>query len=153
VTAAPTRRFISQEPGREAPASLPRVDFFHWLLLDIPASTREIAAGSQSSGVTPRGKPGPAAPDGLRHGVNDYTNWFATDADMAGVYYGYDGPCPPWNDALMHRYIFTLHALDVARLETHGDLTGAGIRAALTGHVLAETRLTGVYRLNPRLTR
>jgi phosphatidylethanolamine-binding protein (PEBP) family uncharacterized protein len=47
--------------GREISASLPRVDFFHWLLLDIPATSREIAAGSHSNGVTARGKPGPAA--------------------------------------------------------------------------------------------
>jgi Raf kinase inhibitor-like YbhB/YbcL family protein len=137
--------------GREVPESLPRVDFFHWLLTDIPASTREIAAGSHSDGVTPRGKPGPAAPDGLRHGVNDYTYWFATDPDMRGVYYGYDGPCPPWNDALLHHYVFTLYALDVPHLETQDDLNGAGIRAALAGHVLAEARLTGTYTLNPRL--
>jgi Raf kinase inhibitor-like YbhB/YbcL family protein len=139
--------------GREVPASLPRVDFFHWLLMDIAASSREIAAGSQSNGVTPRGKPGPAAPDGLRHGINDYTKWFAADADMAGTYYGYDGPCPPWNDALPHRYIFTLYALDVPRLDTRADLTGARVRDALAGHVLAEARLTGLYTLNPRLIR
>jgi Raf kinase inhibitor-like YbhB/YbcL family protein len=139
--------------GREVPESLPRVDFFHWLLMDIPVSTLGIAAGSHSDGVTSRGKPGPAVADGMRHGVNDYTNWCATDADMNGIYYGYDGPCPPWNDALSHHYVFTLYALDVRRLETHGDMTGAGIRAALAGHVLAEARLTVTYTLNPRLSR
>lgn len=93
------------------PASLPRVDFFHWLLLDIPASTVEIAAGSQSDGVTPRGKAGPNAPSAYRHGINDYTGWFAADEQMKGEYYGYDGPCPPWNDTLVHHYIFTVYAL------------------------------------------
>ena len=53
----------------------------------------------------PRGKPGPDAPHGARHGINDYTGWFASDADMAGDYYGYDGPCPPWNDEIPHRYV------------------------------------------------
>jgi phosphatidylethanolamine-binding protein (PEBP) family uncharacterized protein len=67
---------VNQE-GREVPASLPRVDFFHWLLLDIPKTTHEIAAGSHGNGVTPRGKPGPAASDGLRHGINDFTKWFS----------------------------------------------------------------------------
>jgi phosphatidylethanolamine-binding protein (PEBP) family uncharacterized protein len=89
--------------------SLSRVTFFHWLLMGIPAAAREILAGRHSDGITAHGKPGPVAPDGMRHGLNDYTRWFAGDANMRGDYYGYDGPCPPWNDALVHRYIFTLN--------------------------------------------
>jgi len=54
-------------------ASLPCVDLYHLLLLDIPSSVSEIAAGNPSEAITPRGKPGPTAPRGLRHGVNDYT--------------------------------------------------------------------------------
>ena len=103
----PSRADDVNKEGREISPSLPRVIFYHWLLLDIPSSMREIAAGSQSNGVVPRGKPGPAAPGNLRHGVNDYTSWFAGDAEMSGEYHGYDGPCPPWNDALPHR----LHTL------------------------------------------
>jgi Raf kinase inhibitor-like YbhB/YbcL family protein len=137
--------------GREVPRSLPRVDSFHWLLLDLPSSTREIGAGSQSSSITPRDKPGPGAPGGLRHGINDFTTWFAGDSGMAGTYYGYDGPCPPWNDAQLHHSIFTLYALGVRRLETHGDFAGAGIRIALTNSVLATAQLTGVNTLNSRL--
>jgi Raf kinase inhibitor-like YbhB/YbcL family protein len=132
-------------------ASLPRVNFYHWLLLDIPAAMREIEAGSHSDGVVPRGKSGPAAPGNLRHGINDYTNWFAGDTEMGGEYYGYDGPCPPWNDALQHRYVFTLYALDVPRLEIHGLLAGENIKTALAGHVLAEASLTGTYSLNPMM--
>jgi phosphatidylethanolamine-binding protein (PEBP) family uncharacterized protein len=52
----------------------------------------------------------------LRHGINDYTNWFTSEANMRGDYYGYDGPGPPWNDALVHHYAFTLYALDVPYL-------------------------------------
>ncbi|WP_158932312.1 YbhB/YbcL family Raf kinase inhibitor-like protein [Acidisphaera sp. S103] len=53
--------------------------------------------------------------------------------------------------SLPHHYIFTLYALDVPRLEAYGGLIGTGIRVALAGHMLAETRLTGLYMLNPRL--
>ena len=60
------------------------------------------------------------APLGARQGVNSYTSWFASDHDMSGDYFGYDGPCPPWNDALVHRYVFTLYALDVATLACKG---------------------------------
>jgi Raf kinase inhibitor-like YbhB/YbcL family protein len=149
----PSRADDVNKEGREIPASLPRVDFFHWVLLDIPPTDREIAAGSHSNGIVAHGKPGPAAPFGLRHGLNDYTNWFAGDPDMRGSYYGYDGPCPPWNDAIVHRYIFTLYALDVAQLAVQGTLTGSNVKAALPGHVLAEAKLTGTYSLNPRVQR
>lgn len=147
----PSRGDDVNKEGREIPASLPRVDFFHWLLLDIPPSVHEIAAGSQGNSVVARGKPGPGAPNGWRHGINDYTGWFAGDANMKGNYYGYDGPCPPWNDSIIHHYVFTVYALDVPHLEVKGDLTGANVRAALAGHVLAQAHLTGTYTLNPRL--
>ena len=139
---------VNQE-GRRVPASLPRVDFFHWVLIDIPVAVVSIIAGEFSSSVIARGKPGPAAANGMRQGINDYTGWFATDADMGGDYYGYDGPCPPWNDEIPHRYVFTLFALDIAKLAIDGRFTGAEVRAALQGHVLAESALTGVYTLNP----
>ena len=63
---------VNQE-GRTIPASLPRVDFFHWVLVDIAADVTSIAAGEFSSAVTARGKPGPDAPRGVRQGINDYT--------------------------------------------------------------------------------
>lgn len=139
---------VNQE-GRSVPASLPRVDFFHWVLFDLPTDLREIKAGEFSSDVVPRGKPGPQAPHGARQGINSYTDWFAGDNDMRGDYYGYDGPCPPWNDELVHHYVFTLYALDVASLPIDGRATGGQVREALKGHVLAEASLTGVYSLNP----
>ena len=147
----PSRGDDVNQEGREIPGTLPRVDFFHWLLLDIAPATHEIAAGSHSSSVVPHGKPGPSAPGGWRHGINDYTGWFAGDRDMSGNYYGYDGPCPPWNDSIVHHYVFTIYALDVPKLTVAGELKGANVRAALAGHVLAQAHLTGTYTLNPRL--
>jgi len=141
---------VNQE-DRTVPASLARVDFFHWVLLDLPATLGEIKAGEFSNDVTPRGKPGPHAPHDARQGINDYTQWFAGDNDMRGDYYGYDGPCPPWNDEIVHRYVFTVFALDVARLDIDGKLTGQQLRAAMQGHILAEASLTGTYTLNPLL--
>jgi hypothetical protein len=136
---------------REIPASLPRVDFYHWLLVDVPASMKEIAAGSQSDGVETHGKRGPAAPGGMRHGINSYTQWFASDPQMEGDYFGYDGPCPPWNDSIVHHYIFTLYALDVEELAIDGELTAQSVQAAMKGHVLGEAKLTGTYSLNPKV--
>ena len=143
------------QPGREIPASLPRVEFFHWVLIDIAAGQRELAAGSLSHGITARGKPGPQVErlPGARQGLNDYTNWFAGDPQMKGEYHGYDGPCPPWNDSIVHHYVFTLYALDVPRLQVAGALNGPAARAAMRGHVLAQAALTGLYTLNPRLAK
>lgn len=145
----PSRGDDVNKEGRVVPATLPRVDFFHWVLVDLAPDTPAIARGEFSAGVTPRGKPGPHAPRNARQGINDYTGWFAGDKDMAGNYFGYDGPCPPWNDAIPHRYIFTLYALDVARLDLAGTFSGAQARLAMTNHILAEASIFGVYTLNP----
>ena len=139
---------VNQE-GRVVPKSLPRVDFFHWVLVDLPARVVGANAGEFSSAVTPRGKPGPAAPHGARQGINDYTGWFAGDKDMSGDYHGYDGPCPPWNDEIPHRYVFTVYALEVERLALEGRFGGKEVREAVTKHVLAQASITGRYTLNP----
>jgi Raf kinase inhibitor-like YbhB/YbcL family protein len=139
------------QAGREVPADLPRVDFVHWLLANIPGGLSEIAAGSCSDGVTARGKQAPAGPAGSVQGKNDYTGWFAGDADMGGDYLGYDGPCPPFNDGLLHRYLFRLFALDVATLELQPGFSMGELHQAMRGRVLAETVHYGSYSLNPRL--
>ena len=137
------------QAGRTVPRSLPRIDFFHWVLVDLPASAVGVNVGEFSSAVAPRGKPGPQAPHGARQGINDYTGWFAGDKDMAGDYYGYDGPCPPWNDEMPHRYVFTVYALDIERLAVSGAFGGKDVRAAVQKHVLAQASITGRYTLNP----
>ncbi len=147
----PSRGDDVNQEGRSVPASLPRVDFFHWVLVDLPPDTPPIARGEFSDGVTARGKPGPHAPRGARQGINDYTGWFAGDKDMSGNYFGYDGPCPPWNDELPHRYVFSLFALGVARLGAAGVFTGAEARNAMAAHVLGKASVTGRYTLNPKV--
>jgi Raf kinase inhibitor-like YbhB/YbcL family protein len=101
--------------------------------------------------VTPRGKPGPQAAHTSQQGVNNYTDWFAGDNDMRGDYYGYDGPCPPWNDEILHHYVFTVFALDIEKLPLSGKFGGPEVRAALQGHILAEAKITGTYTLNSAL--
>jgi len=151
----PSRGDDVNQAGREVPADLPRVDFFHWLLVDLPATVSSLPAGAFSSGFTVRGKPGPAvAVPGLtmaRQGINDYTGWFAANPEMTGDYYGYDGPFPPWNDSLIHHYVFTLYALDVARAPIEGRFAGAALRQAIYPHVLGAATHSGTYTLNRRL--
>lgn len=146
---APTRADDVNKEGRQVSKSLPRAEFMHWAMVDIPASVSRIEEGACSQGVTPRGKPQPAGPAGSRQGVNDYTGWFAGDKDMAGTWRGYDGPCPPWNDELPHHYRFELHALDLARCPVGDGFSVADVRKAIQGHVLASASITGLYALNP----
>lgn len=145
----PSRGDDVNQPGRVVPADLPRVDFAHWLMIDIAPTCTAIAAGSCSDGITPHGKRAPAGPAGSRQGRNDYTGWFASDPAMAGDYLGYDGPCPPWNDALLHRYRFCVYALDVSRLDLAQAFGWAELQTALRGHVLSQAELVGTYSLNP----
>ncbi len=147
----PSRGDDVNKPDREVPADLARVDFFHWVMIDLPASAREISEGEFSRGFTPRGKQGPATLHGARHGLNDFTGWFAGDPQMAGQYYGYDGPFPPFNDSLVHHYVFTLYALAIERVAVDGAFTGAQVREAIAGSVLSEATHSGTYTLNRRL--
>lgn len=146
---APTVGDDVNKEGRTIPKSLPRAEFTHWLLVGVDASAREIAEGGRDAGVVPRGR---ATADGAeKTGLNDYTGWFAGDADMDGSYFGYDGPCPPWNDELVHEYVFTVMALDTETLDLPTRFTLADLRAAVAGHVLDSASITGTYTLNPAL--
>lgn len=148
---APSRAEDVNQKDRIVPASLPRAEFVHWILVDIPPQLRSIAAGAASEGIVARGKPADVVLGGARQGRNDYTGWFAADPDMSGLFHGYDGPCPPFNDAIVHRYFFRLFALDVPRLALASDWGAAQALAAMRGHVLAEAVLYGTYSLNPAL--
>jgi len=142
---------VNQE-GRTIPASLPRVNFSHWVLIDMPASGSPVRDGEFSSGVTPKGKSGPLGPRSTRQGLNDYTIWFKNDPNMAGDYFGYDGPCPPWNDSIPHHYVFALFALDVEKCPVQRKFTAADVLKAMKGHVLGTAKITGRYSLNPAIS-
>ena len=137
--------------GVVIPVEQPRCEFSHWVMVDIPASVRQIAEGACSDGFVVGGKQAPAGPEGARQGINDYTGWFAGHAQMGGTYRGYDGAYPPANDARVHRYFFRLFALDLARLPVEGDFSAAQVHAAMQGHVLAEAAIHATYSLNPAL--
>lgn len=134
------------KPGVTVPHDLPRVDFYHWVLVDIPVSLSELSAGLDSEGVTPGGKRPGRTSYGIR-GINSYTSWFASDPDMAGEYGGYDGPFPPWNDERIHVYEFTLYALSVPTLGLEGNFTGDDALAAIKGKSLASASWRGTYAI------
>lgn len=130
--------------------NLPRVDFYHWVMINIAPSINEIAQGSCSAAVTAGGKKNPPGPPGTRQGLNDYTGFMA-GSPMEGEYFGYDGPCPPWNDERLHHYHFIIYALDIERLDMPETFDGRDVKSAMQGHVLDHADITGKYTLNPHV--
>ena len=57
---------------------------------------------------------------------------------------GYGGPCPPKGDK-SHRYIYSVHALDVGRLETPAGATVDDVDFIIHEHIIASASLTAKY--------
>lgn len=144
------RERMNQE-GVTLGADVARRDFYHWVLIDIPAGVTSIAKGEDSNARVLHGKPQTPSKVGLR-GLNSYTVVTASNPAMAGAYFGYDGPCPPWNDTVAHEYHFTVYALDVPELAIGGGFDAADAMAAMKGHVLAQGDALQLYSQNPAVT-
>ncbi len=149
-TDAPTDPATVGRDDMQIPVEQPRTEFVHWVMIDLPADQRSIAAGTCSDGVTAHGKLAPLGPHATRQGLNDNAGWFAGNTDMAGDYLGYDGPYPPANDLRMHRYFYRLFALDVDSLELPERFAATDLLRAMQGHVLGEAALHGTYSLHAR---
>jgi Raf kinase inhibitor-like YbhB/YbcL family protein len=127
---------LINKPGVTITKDTPRVPFIHWVLVDIPPSITRLRKGEESAGFVPKGNPlGPTA-HGLR-GANVYTFFYKKDSPLAGPRGGYDGPCPPHNDTVPHRYVTRVYALDIASLNLSGLFFGEDALKAMQGHVLA----------------
>jgi Raf kinase inhibitor-like YbhB/YbcL family protein len=145
---AEQREKINKE-GETLTSAVPRRNFFHWILVDVPANVTSLAEGAESNARVPKGKPAtPAAGGGVR-GLNDFTKVMAANEAMKGQYYGYDGPCPPWNDENVHHYHFTVYALSVPTLNLGKDFDAAAAMAALKDKVLAKGEVLSLYTQNP----
>jgi len=105
----------------DAPAA-PGGTWTHWVIYNLPTATRGLAEGLP---------PLPALPDGSRQGTNSFGRP------------GYGGPHPPRGP--VHRYFFTLYALDRAVALPAGATAGQ-CRSAMAGAVLASTQLLGLFR-------
>ncbi|MCK5819368.1 MAG: YbhB/YbcL family Raf kinase inhibitor-like protein [Psychromonas sp.] len=145
---APSSRENVNQEGKMISDDLSRVNFFHWVLVNIPVGVSAIIEGTASSGITPRGKPIGQTPLGMT-GINDYTNWFNGDSDMEGIYGGYDGPCPPWNDSIVHHYHFQIFALDIKTLNLQNEFTGKDALQAMKEHILGVASHVGTYSMSP----
>ncbi len=138
-TDVPTLFDDANKEGKTISASLKRRDFYHWVLVDIPAARTLLAEGADS------GEPSPKKPGPTRYGVRGISDY----GGGGRIFGGYDGPCPPWNDEIPHHYHFWVYALDVAKLGVSGNFTGPDAVKAMQGHILAKGELVGVYSQNP----
>lgn len=99
----------------------PHGTFYHWVIFNIPATSRTLAAGAAKTETLT---------DGGDQGVNSFRQ------------IGYNGPCPPRGPA--HHYHFKLYALD-SMLELKPGATVQAVEAAMPGHVLASAELVGIF--------
>lgn len=97
--------------------------FIHWIIYDIPADWKGLKKGMTSND---------GAELGVKQGKTDFGNS------------SWGGPCPPKGHG-RHRYIFTLKALDISTLGLSNGAKKLNFDKALKGHVLGETKITGVY--------
>jgi Raf kinase inhibitor-like YbhB/YbcL family protein len=139
---------LMNKPGVTIPVSAPRMNIYHWVLINIPASVTHLDPGEDGDGFTPGGKPVGPGKVGLR-GTNDYWPFFnkrpGAPAAMKGPYGGYDGPCPPKNDLLVHRYTFEVFALDVQTLPLSGQFFAPAVWKAMAGHILAKGQASAKF--------
>jgi Raf kinase inhibitor-like YbhB/YbcL family protein len=132
----------ANQEGKTLPEDLPRRDFTHWLLVDIPPTVTELPEGAGSDEIVAGGKPTGETDYGIT-GSNSNA-----ESQGDGTYGGYDGPFPPWNDERIHHYHFTVYALDVPSLGLQGDFTLDDVRSATEGHVVDQGEIVGTYTLN-----
>ena len=133
---------VNQE-GKRVPLDLPRVDFFHWVLCDLPASVCAIE-GAHSDGITAKGKSPGASADGGVQGINDYTAWLLVTQTWAETTAGTTAPAPHGTTSAFGIPLSGVRPrCGVAR--SLGTFTGHDLRSAMDGHVLAKGEITGLY--------
>lgn len=97
--------------------------WWHWVVVNLPADTRVLPQGSGSSLVP--------LPEGALETRTDYGKA------------GYGGAAPPKGKT--HRYIFTVHALDVEKLDVDADASGAMVGFNIHFHSLDRASITALY--------
>lgn len=96
--------------------------WWHWLAYNVPAEQMKL---DKNSGVQNHGAD-------ILYGRNDYGE------------YAFGGACPPKGDK-PHRYIFTVYALKVAKLDVPKDASAALIGYMIHANSLAKAQITAKY--------
>ncbi len=163
----PTDFTDAGKSDKTIPADMPRQNFYHWVVADIPAEVTTIPEGTGKltrvdavlEGKRPVGKPL----------LNDYAKF--KPGQPKDIFIGYDGPCPPWNDARIHNYHFQVYALSATsadyfsgsfknpqgKEESYKGVyefnTGEQLYEQMQPHILAKGEVVGTYTLNPELVK
>ena len=99
--------------------------WWHWLVLNIPATQTELPVNFGAQDKFDLG-------NGLVQVRNDF-----------GIF-GFGGPCPPQGDKA-HRYVFTVYALSAEKLDVSKESTAALAGFMLNHNVLAKAHFTALY--------
>ncbi|MGC8492236.1 MAG: YbhB/YbcL family Raf kinase inhibitor-like protein [Syntrophobacteraceae bacterium] len=99
--------------------------FWHWVVVNIPATVSELAEGAGSKGGQ--------MPAGALQIRTDY-----------GAP-GYGGPCPPEGDH-PHRYLFTVFAVQVEKLDVNADTSAAVVGFNLHFNTLEKAKIMGLFK-------
>ena len=100
--------------------------WWHWVVANLPPDTTGLPKGAGAGD-------GSGMPAGALQVRTDY-----------GVP-GYGGACPPQGDH-PHRYLFTVHALDLDALDVTADVSPALVGFYLNYHTLAKASLMAFYK-------
>ncbi len=120
---------LANVPGHVIAEDAARKSFYHWLMVDIPPAITRLDDRTAAYG---------------QKGRNSF-------GDRARGQNGYDGPCPPFNDARIHTYHFMVFALGINSLGLANGFSGEQVEAAIKGHILAQGGVSATYTTNPDL--
>ena len=100
--------------------------WWHWIVFDIPAQTRELVSDAGNIALH-------LAPKGAIQSITDYGTQ------------GYGGPCPPEGHGL-HQYIITVYALKTETLGLDKTTNPAVVGYYLWNNTLAKASIVAYYQ-------
>ncbi len=103
--------------------------WWHWIMFNLPADVRSLPAGAgdPKGGKLPKGT------------VQSLTDFGAP---------GYGGPCPPKGDR-PHRYVFTVHALEIDKLDLDEKSMPALVGFTINSNRIDKATFTSTYSRKP----
>lgn len=95
--------------------------WWHWVVFDIPSNKTTLASGFGNSDS--------------KEAIQSITDYGKT---------GFGGACPPVGDKA-HRYIFTVHALDIETLDLDKNTNAATVGYYINSHSIAKASIISYY--------
>ncbi len=120
----------ANKEGKVIPENAPRRIFYHWVLIGYPVIPSDIQEGHNKRAI-------PGIPL-----FNDYAD-LSPDKPKYN-FAGYDGPCPPFNDAKIHSYHFVVYALDAPIIKGQINKPQEVVEE-LEKHALAKGEIVGTF--------